>query len=401
MENNLNSFLTLGYFLDYKNPCYSIDISNIDKDKYDAATEQELIQEGARLWYEAISHNFISASKNLVPISGGLDSRAVLACLLRHTEAKNISTYTFGTAKTLDYDIGNLIASKLGTEHTCYDLKKHIYTQAELENISRRVDFQTVLFHHPPVWQVDEKYRGYKLWSGFFGDSLTGAKLVKRPSETLQGAKEKFKIKNRYVSSINLLKKYDFDHLIDCTSYCADKLTLDEQVDFQNRQTKYIAPHVIMTGYDYKTPFLNQPLINFMLSVPNRYREDQYLYKKILFHAFPKEFAYATKANMGLPLKASKAMVLVKRVQNKMKRMSGLGVPVSTNYLDFNTEIRQKPDLRKVISENMLDLKARKIIDWIDLEQILNNHLSNKANHADALIVLSSLEIHLKAGLKL
>jgi hypothetical protein len=39
---------------------------------------------------------------------------------------------------------------------------------------------------------------------------------------------------------------------------------------------------------------------------------------------------------------------------------------------------------------------------WGEKDQyILNNHLTNKGNYADALIVLASLEIHLKNGLKI
>jgi hypothetical protein len=41
------------------------------------------------------------------------------------------------------------------------------------------------------------------------------------------------------------------------------------------------------------------------------------------------------------------------------------------------------------------------IIDWLDIEDMLKNYLSKKGNYADALIVLASLEIHLKSGLKL
>lgn len=33
-KQNLNSFLKLGYFLDYKNKDISINVSNIDKQKY-------------------------------------------------------------------------------------------------------------------------------------------------------------------------------------------------------------------------------------------------------------------------------------------------------------------------------------------------------------------------------
>ena len=71
------------------------------------------------------------------------------------------------------------------------------------------------------------------------------------------------------------------------------------------------------------------------------------------------------------------------------------------NYLDFNEKIRTKQDLRKVITSNVIDLKDRDIIEWRNVEEILNNHLTNKGNYADALIVLASLEIHLKNGLKI
>lgn len=71
------------------------------------------------------------------------------------------------------------------------------------------------------------------------------------------------------------------------------------------------------------------------------------------------------------------------------------------NYLDFNEKIRTKQDLRKVITSNVIDLKDRDIIEWRNIEEILNNHLTNKGNYADALIVLASLEIHLKNGLKI
>ena len=71
------------------------------------------------------------------------------------------------------------------------------------------------------------------------------------------------------------------------------------------------------------------------------------------------------------------------------------------NYLDFNEKIRTKKDLKDVIINNVMDLKQRNIIEWINIEEILNNHLTNKGNYADALIVLASLEIHLKNGLKI
>lgn len=398
---NLNSFLKLGYFLDYQNKDISIDISNIDKEKYKNISEHELIEIGSKLWKESISSNFHENQKHLVPISGGLDSRAILAGLLEYTEAKNIYTYTFGTPNTLDYDVGNYVAKKLGTDHTSFDLTEYQYNQQELENISKRVNFQTILFHHAPVWAVDKRFEGYQNWCGYMGDPLAGSKLSANPLQSLEDAKINFIKKNLYVSSVDLTNQGNFNDLIRSDLIDENLLTLDEQFDFQNRQTKYIAPHVLMKGYDYKLPFLYQPWIDFILSVDNKYRINQNLYNKILLHSFPKEFSYKTKTNFGLPLGASRNHIFLKRVQDKLLRTIGLSKGVGINYLDFNEKIKTKKDLRDIIRMNLMDLKQRNIIDWIDIEEILNNHLLNKGNFADALIVLVSLEIHLKSGLKL
>ena len=126
-----------------------------------------------------------------------------------------------------------------------------------------------------------------------------------------------------------------------------------------------------------------------------------YLYKKIFLKAYPELFNIRTKANFGLPIGASKNAIFMKRVQDKVLRTLKLSSGKGINYLDFNEKIRTKEDLRTIIQNNVMDLKSRNIIDWIDIEKILKNHLSNKANHADALIVLASLEIHLKSGLEL
>ena len=230
------------------------------------------------------------------------------------------------------------------------------------------------------------------------GDPLAGSKLSANPLQSLEDAKINFIKKNLYVSSVDLT---NFNDLIRSDLIDENLLTLDEQFDFQNRQTKYIAPHVLMKGYDYKLPFLYQPWIDFILSVDNKYRINQNLYNKILLHSFPKEFSYKTKTNFGLPLGASRNHIFLKRVQDKLLRTIGLSKGVGINYLDFNEKIKTKKDLRDIIRMNLMDLKQRNIIDWIDIEEILNNHLLNKGNFADALIVLVSLEIHLKSGLKL
>ena len=69
------------------------------------------------------------------------------------------------------------------------------------------------------------------------------------------------------------------------------------------------------------------------------------------------------------------------------------------NYLCFDRALREREDLLTVIRRNILDLDSRQLLDRGLGARILNSHLARAGNHADALIALASLEIHLKTGL--
>ena len=68
------------------------------------------------------------------------------------------------------------------------------------------------------------------------------------------------------------------------------------------------------------------------------------------------------------------------------------------NYIDFKEAIRNREDFRTIIYENIMDLNNRKIVDWINIEDIWKEHINYKIDHSKALMILASLEIHLKAG---
>jgi len=397
--DNLNSFLLLGYSLDYKNKNYSFDYTGIDKNKYSDYSYFDLLELGSDLFRESISSNFETNRKHLVPISGGLDSRAILAGLLEFTEASNICTYTFGIPDSFDYIIGNYIAEKIGTNHTIFNLNNESFFQEELEDISLRIDHQGILFHHWPVWKVDEKFGKHIHWTGLLGDPITGSKLLNQESDSVEKAKNSFIYKNSF--SNKLSTKSSINHLIQLPSLDNDSLTIDEQLDFENRQLKYIIPNVIMKNYSFKAPFLYPPLMNFMLSIDNKYREKQSLYKNILLHLYPLPFSYKIKANYGLSLNANPLLISINKINNKITSFLGFSKNRNLNYLDFCESIREKPDLKELISSNIYDLKKRDIIDWIDIERMLTSHISGKNDFSNELIILSSLEIHIKSGLEI
>jgi len=89
---NLNSFLLFGYFLDYKGTGL-VSAPQTDINKYKDCSLNELIEIGSDLIIEIFKDEFVPNSQHLIPLSGGYDSRAILAGLLKFTESRNIKTY--------------------------------------------------------------------------------------------------------------------------------------------------------------------------------------------------------------------------------------------------------------------------------------------------------------------
>jgi len=398
--SNLNSFLELGYFLLYDCEEYKVNIENINKNKYSSYSKDELFQIGSELWQKSISDLFETNKKNLVPFSGGLDSRALLAGLLEHTEAKNIHTYTFGVPGALDFEIGNLVAKELGTQHININLDEYTYSTEGLLDVSKRMNCQTLLLYHDPISILDEKFSDYLIWKGFLGETLAGSHLHHNPSQSIDMAIDNFITDNRFVKSIDL--KYpgsnyysllDFDNNIN-----PNALTYEEQLDLRNRQTKYIAPHVMLNGFEYKLPFCNQALTDFFLSIDNAYRRDQRLYKEMLLSLYPELFSKPTATYSGLSLRSGKTQRFLNRIFNKAKRMVGYKPLKKLNYFDFGQRMKTDKQFYNLIRTNIYELAERKIVDWIDIVKLFKSHVNGEKDYSDALIVLVSLEIHLKNG---
>lgn len=396
LSPNLQSFLNLGYFIDYNNPKEYFNINNIDYKKYKDFSRNELLEQGLKIFRDSISHNYKEGQKHIVPLSGGLDSRALLAGLLEHTDASNISTITFGMPGTWDFEIGQKVSKKLGIKNTSFDLNKYEYSNDELFDISRRSHQQTVLFHHWPVWMMDKISNGRMVWSGFLGETITGSHQPAVPADNIDIAKKNFLNANRYLRSISLPDQ-DIYKILNIEKYISpESISYEEQLDFNIRQLRFIAPHLLLEGYNFKVPFAYQPLVSFFLSIPADVRQDQLLYKDLLIQGFPKAFSYITKTTAGLPLNAPPLLVYLSKAVNKIESKF-TGKSKSVNYLNFNEKIREKEDLKNIIRENISDFNNRKILS-IDLEKIFIDHINKKGNYYDILLLITSLEIHLKTG---
>ena len=360
--------------------------------------------------FRATISNTSAEKTHILPLSGGLDSRAILGGLLENVDKNQIQTVTFGTPGTWDYEIGQQVAQAAGVRCKAIDLTASDW-RWDMDGLR-----ETAVQIETPIWLFDAYINRHVpqrfgteavYWSGFMGDPLAGSHLLPTDSLDWEQARSRFAKRNQFARSMKLSPP-DFvagNTLPDEPLLAADSLSYDEQLDFAIRQSCLISHIVLPHRYDYQTPFLHPEWVDFILNAPRQYRAKQTLYKRILQAAYPKLFALPTKTNNGLPLIASRWREAVEinklRVRNRISRYLpwvDLGVPLQINYIDFDHGLRYRADLRQVVYESIQALQKRGIIDWLNIEAIWQRHQRKQANHADALTLLASLEIHLQAG---
>jgi hypothetical protein len=236
------------------------------------------------------------------------------------------------------------------------------------------------------------------------GDALAGAHLLSKDSATWEEAVLRFTEQCRYAKSVDLSAPgFDPVSVLPDKPFLKDSiLSYDEQLAIQRELYYYNT--LTVEGYCYQIPFLHPDWLKYILNVPREYREHEYLYKEILKKAYPELFSLPTKANYGLSLNSPGWKSQFRRVLGRTRREARRffpsgpwGLNPQINYIDFDRGLREREDLKTVVYENLQDLKQRNVVDWIDIDRIWNRHQQGKGNHSDALTLLASLEINLKA----
>lgn len=134
-KEEISSFLYFGYIPQvpdnvYQEP-WAKDLSETCIEALRNLSEPQLVAKGVHVLKAAFDN--VPKGSHIVPLSGGLDSRAILGGLLGAGLKDQITTVTFRTPRTWDYDIGCMIAKKFELRHETIDLTQVEIRQEYLE----------------------------------------------------------------------------------------------------------------------------------------------------------------------------------------------------------------------------------------------------------------------------
>lgn len=246
----------------------------------------------------------VSDTDNLLPVTGGLDSRAIAAFLPESTK-RTLQCCTFGHAHCYDVRYGRRVARALGARYQFLRLNDHFFHDY-LPCLASLCDGEASIAALPMLRLLDAAEPGSTLLSGYLGDVLSGShmpNLTHCHGDTAQHETAWNILFGRMGFSESQMRKvllpehhaeievspwaflatlYDRTEVPDPTH----KIVALKLRTRQWRFTSYMG-RILGSHYRFEAPFLDNDTLNVFLSMPLRHRLDQRAYRRMLVRHAP------------------------------------------------------------------------------------------------------------------
>lgn len=363
--------------------------------------EVELLNKGFNL-FNSNMEKTLEKQNAIVPISGGLDSRLILSSVLESKNADEINTITFGTPGSLDYEIGNKIAKKLGTKHTSINIKKLEFEISELYNFATEIENPVVMFHNLPK-KIFDYGDNSVLLSGYLGDVISGKRLDYEEAKSWY--KEKYNyfkwMTNRH--SFKVSNECLLNELAEINEYQnVDNLTKKEVIFIKEHNEKLNRYQVMGNIKNLETPFFNTEFMNFLISLPKELRRDQKYYKDLIFKKYKNGLTEIPVKNFyGSKFSSSTLIKNFNRnkhaIFNRLSKKINFVTNPYVNYIDFNFKLKNDYKFKHLILELLNSLKVREIGTYQhECVRLIREINENKVKNPYDFLLLASLEIYIR-----
>jgi hypothetical protein len=322
----------------------------------------------------------------LLPLSGGYDSRLILAFLLEIVPANRILSYTFGQQGTYDFKIGKKIAKKFGIRHLEFPLSIHDYSQQDLKNACIDCNGQIAYTLEAPVSIFDKiLQQGNVILSGNLGNEVMGDRSHPAENAALTDREEIFLLESICKDRSIIDQVLDNKIINDSFYFHNDErstLTLTDRWIYINPNTKYTNYCVYKkrTHIDYISPFADFHVFNFMYSLPAKWRDYCVFYFDFFQNWYPEFASLPTTEYRGVAFTSSN---LLKKAAYHTDHflMALTGKYLRANKIDFAR-----------YAKDLLDFPAMQkfALQW--LEESLVNQLFSSDQNYQMLYSLQSLQ---------
>lgn len=386
-------------------------------DKKEGKSQDYYEERLGNLILQAIESNVNDGVRITIPLSGGLDSRTILASIPE--QYYPIDTVTFGTEDMDDVKIAKRVSEALGTNHHYLELLPEdiVNNAKKIVNITDGM----ISFLHSTGNMKLELIRDYTdvCLDGMqpFGSFFSPFAVFRR-KEKLLIADYLFRpisralAKSLFIDSYyKKIRDYPREIIENISRRC--KCTSAGSIIDYSIATQYVRRFVNYgnlvkrTYVEVRSPFFDNDLVDFIVSTSPQERRYQSLYARTFSRLFP-ELSKIPWEKTGLPVDATNTfaemtLCLIKKHLKKKIHMIGKKL---TNKKYFKTSSinlfakyaqwsRENENLVRFILGTLLDRKAhsRSILNVKTVERILEEHIRGKQNHIELISRLLTFEL--------
>lgn len=353
-------------------------------------TFDEAVNELGKRFIEAVRRRFDPSERIGISLSGGLDSRAILAAVDYLYPDYIGYAFTFGIPGCDDITIAEQVISRSKNwKHEKFYFSADNWFEPRKEKIWNTDGMQDMMHMHGCEF-VSEIAKNLDInLNGYLGDAVLGGGYLKA-SNQLNQCIDKSIAKQFYGPYAEGYEDdfYDIDHY-DPLLYMA------RGRKFINYGTANLLP-----WFGQRKPFFDNSVVELVFSLPDEYRENNRLYSAMLQKFFPKYFFDIPWQKTGKPAAVARKPGIPIRAFRKGSRVikSLAGIKSTQGYTDYPTWICDKEIAVQLDSLLRYEAAEYKSLVNEDLAiKWLNPHLNNKVmDYSRKILRAATLELYLR-----
>ncbi|MBN1044491.1 MULTISPECIES: asparagine synthetase B family protein [unclassified Clostridium] len=267
-------------------------------------TYEEAIEKCGILWIKSVKKILSKHEKFVLPLSGGLDSRAILAAIDYLGLNKKIYTaYTIGNEKCWDYLIAKEVCKKANIKHKLFHFNESEFLTNDVESIKNDLGSVYCIVSLP---QKAKYLTKYPFLDGFAGDAVLGGSLLNK--ECINNIEMYEEHCKKYLGSSGIVDKSVIKNIgsfeLELKKY-SDYNSYDYFFLNNSRVRNFTMSGTLQNGTSFNNifPFFDNALIDFIYSLPHEWRVNSKLYKDMLVKFFPKFYIDIPWQKTGIAIK--------------------------------------------------------------------------------------------------
>ena len=358
--------------------------------------EADIVDELGQRWIQAVERRLVHQRTGQF-LSGGLDSRAIIAAL--PPDVQDYRTFTFGVARCDDLNIARRVAKQRGAHH-------HFFEITAADWLFPRID---------AIWRTDGMLRLFDLHGveaipmvksfidinvhGYLGDATVGGSYLSDTTDIDAYLLKKIDMSSPLALPRNEALQY-LRNLWSRDRYRPDHFLIEQ------RGRRFINLGLVMQSawLEVTLPFFDHTFMSLVMSIPEDLRRHSYIYNKMLLKFFPQFFARIPWQQTGLPIGAphwryrlqDRKRMMEEGLQSFLQRLHVQLPRTRKSYVDYLEWMRQEP--ASGLMQRLLVDRDALCLHYVDSDKarsIIHEFMNDRNHHLTTIGLLLSFEIYL------